>query len=174
MSSGALLALDAANQGLAIAKLALYEPPVVVNASRPPLPADYLARLNGLLAAERRGDAVALFMTEAVGVPAEYVVAMRGEPFWPTFEAVAQTLAYDAAIMGDTLSGQPLPAGRWANVTIPTLVIDGGASPQHMHSGADAIAGLLPAAQRRTLAGQEHAVAPDVLAPVLAAFFGAR
>jgi hypothetical protein len=54
-----------------------------------------------------------------------------------------------------------------------TVVLDGGASPAQMHSGADAIAGLLPAAQRRTLEGQEHTVAPDVLAPVLAAFFGA-
>jgi hypothetical protein len=98
---------------------------------------------------------------------------MRNEPFWTTFEAVAHTLAYDAAIMGETNSGQPLPAGRWAAVTIPTLVIDGGASPAHMHSGANAIAGLLAAAQRRTLEGQEHAVAPEALAPVLATFFGA-
>jgi pimeloyl-ACP methyl ester carboxylesterase len=173
MSSGALLALDAANHGLAITRLAVYEPPVVVDDSRPPLAADYMARLTGLLAADRRGDAVALFMTEAAGVPAEYVAAMRAEPFWPTFEAVAHTLAYDATIMGTAISGQPLPAGRWAAVTIPTLVIDGGASPVHMHSGANAIAGVLPAAQRRTLEDQAHAVAPEVLAPVLAAFFGA-
>lgn len=36
MSSGGVLALDAAAQGLAISKLALYEPPFVVNDNRPP------------------------------------------------------------------------------------------------------------------------------------------
>ncbi|MEO8425181.1 MAG: alpha/beta hydrolase, partial [Actinomycetota bacterium] len=63
MSSGAVLALEAAAHGLAITKLALYEPPFFVDDSRPPLPADYLERLTDLLANDRRGDAVELFMT---------------------------------------------------------------------------------------------------------------
>src|SRR5262245_23799820 len=46
MSSGGALALEAANRGLAIAKLALYEPPFIVDDSRPPLPQDYMAQLN--------------------------------------------------------------------------------------------------------------------------------
>ncbi|MDT4933829.1 MAG: hypothetical protein QOK11_1721, partial [Pseudonocardiales bacterium] len=36
---------------------------------------------------------------------------------------------------------------------------------------ADALAALLGDAQRRTLPGQQHDVAPGVLAPVLADFF---
>jgi len=40
-----------------------------------------------------------------------------------------------------------------------------------MHTGADALAGVLPNARRRTLEGQTHDVAPEVLAPVLAEFF---
>jgi pimeloyl-ACP methyl ester carboxylesterase len=53
-SSGAVLALDAAAQGLAIPQLALYEPPFIVDDSRPPLPADYVSHLNQLIAAGRR------------------------------------------------------------------------------------------------------------------------
>jgi hypothetical protein len=59
-------------------------------------------------------------------------------------------------------------------VTVPTLVVDGGASPEYMHSGAQAIADLLSDARRSTLEGQTHEVDPEVLAPVLAWFFAAR
>jgi hypothetical protein len=77
------------------------------------------------------------------------------------------TLAYDNTIMGDG----GVPAERIASVSAPTLVIDGGASPAFMHAAACAAANTLPNAQRRALEGQMHDVAPEVLAPVLAAFF---
>ena len=172
-SSGAVLALDAANTlGPAkITKLALYEAPFVVNNSRPPLPSSYMARLEALIAAERRGDAVALMMVESAGVPADLVVALRRDPTWITHEGVAHTLVYDGKIMGDTQSGQPLPRERWDKVTMPTLVLDGGASFSYMRSAADALAALLPNAQRCTLAGQDHAPTAEMLAPALEAFF---
>ena len=171
MSSGAVLALHAAAVGLAITKLALYEPPFMVDDSRPPLPKDYRERLTRLLAEGGRGDAVELFMTAAVGVSAETFASMQGAQFWAAFEAVAHTLPYDDAIMGDTTSGKPLPAGRWASVTIPTLVVDGGASPAWARNAVQAIAEVLSDAKRRTLEGQTHQVDPDVLSPVLKGFF---
>ena len=58
-------------------------------------------------------------------------------------------------------------------IKIPTLVLDGGNSPAFMRSAADALATVLPNAQRRTLPGQTHDIAPEVLAPVLAAFYKA-
>lgn len=170
MSSGAVLALHAAAAGPAITKLALYEPPFIVDDSRPRVPQDHTRRLVGLLAEGRRGDAVELFMTEAVGMPAEAVAPMRGAPFWSAFESVAHTLPYEAAIMGDTLSGQPLSAGRWRAVTVPTLVVDGGASPAWARNAVEALVEVLPDAQRRTLEGQTHQVDPEVLAPVVAEF----
>ena len=171
-SSGAVLALEAAQTLPAkIAKLAMYEPPFIVDDSRPLPPADYTQRLNALIAAGRRGDAFALFMTEAVGVPAAVVARMRNDPSWAASEAVAHTLAYDDAIMGDTVSGSPLPLRKWSSVMAPTLVIDGGASPASAHHGAHAIADVLPDAQRRTLEGQGHNADPEALAPALAAFF---
>lgn len=171
MSSGAVLALDAAAGGLAITRLALYEPPFIVDDTRPPLPADYLTQLDELIARGRRDDAVELFMTAAVGVPAEFAAPMRRAPEWSGFTAVAHTLRYDGAIMGSTMSGAPLPTERWAAVTIPTLVLDGGASAYWTRNGVRALTDVLPAAQRRTLDGQDHAVAPAALAPVLTGFF---
>ena len=132
---------------------------------------DYTERLTGLLAEGRRGDAVELFMTEAVGMPAEAVAPMRGGPFWSPLEDVAHTLPYDAAVMGNTQSGSPLPAGRWATVTIPTLVIDGGASPDWARNAVEALVDVLSDGRRRPLEGQTHQVDPEVLAPVLEGFF---
>ena len=170
-SSGGALALDAVARDLASTKLALYEPPFVVDDSRAPLPKDYVRQLTKLVSSGRRAEAVALFLTKAADVPAELVASMQNEPFWPAFEAVAPTLAYDGAFMADTMSGKPLPTKRWASVTAPTLVIDGGASPAWIHNGAQALGAILPNAQRRTLSGQAHDVAPEILAPLLEAFF---
>lgn len=184
MSSGAVLALEAANSlSSKVKKLAMYEPPFLVDGSRPPAPADYIARLNEAVAEGRRGDAVQLFMTELVGVPAEYVAQMRtgggdegsdGDmkpPAWTEMEAIAHTLAYDGAIMGDMMSNKPLPRGRWTSVSMPALVLTGGNSPTFFHAGAQALVDLLPNARWQTLEGQDHAVAPTALAPVLIAFF---
>src|SRR3981189_1833567 len=88
MSSGAVLALDAAAYGLPIMKLAVYEPPFIVDSSRAALPANYLAQLTDLLSADRRGDAVALFMTNPAGVAAEFVAGIGPAPFWPAMWAV--------------------------------------------------------------------------------------
>ncbi len=166
-SSGAALALEAAAHGLAIDKLALWEPPFIVDDSRPQLPEDHLARITELISSGRRGAAVELFMIEAVGVPAEAVAPMRGAPTWPALEAVAHTLAYDLIIMGDS----SLPAERAAAVTMPTLVMDGGASPAWIRAAARALTDVLPNAQRRTLEGQDHAADPAAVAAVLVTFF---
>jgi pimeloyl-ACP methyl ester carboxylesterase len=173
MSSGAVLALEAARR-LAIIRLALYEPPFIVDNSRAPVPVDYVKQLTELISLGRRGDAVEYFMTKAVDVPAEYVAQMRNAPSWRAMEALAHTLAYDGAIMGNTLLGNPLPAERWTSVTVATLVMDGGDSPAWARNGVQAIVDILPNARRRTLAGQTHAVTPEVLAPVLAEFFGGQ
>jgi len=171
VSSGAAVALDAAAEGRAINKLALYEPSFIVDSTRPPIPPDYVTRLKDFVASGRRGDAVELFMTAAVGVPAEMVAQMRMAPMWPTMEGVAHTLAYDGEALGDSMSGMPLSKKRWASVRVPTLVIDGGASPAWLRNAAQALADLLPNAERRTLEGQTHDVDAKALAPVLEEFF---
>ncbi len=171
ISSGVALALEAANHGLAIDRLALYEPPFVVDDSRPPIPDDYLAQLNELLAAGRRGDAIKLFMTKAVGLPAFFVSLMRLMPAWPKLKKVARTVPYDAMVLGDTGSGKPLPRDRWSGVTAPALVMSGGKSPEWMQKSVPARADTPPNAQHRVLPGQTHIVKPKALAPVLVEFF---
>ncbi len=176
-SSGAVLALEAARLlPTKITKLAVYEPPFIIDDSRPPAPQDYVPHLIELVSSGRRGEAVEYFMTE-VGSPAEVVAQMRQLPMWSGFEEVAHTLAYDVTIMGDTQRGDPLPLRKWASVTVPTLVMDGtvflGREEGHvfLRHGAEELATILSDAQRRTLEGQDHGAADDVLAPALKEFF---
>ena len=169
-SSGGVLALEAAAHTLGITKVALYEPPFIVDDSRPPLPTDYIERLTELASTDRRGDAVEYFMVTGVGVPIEAVASMRAESFWPGLESVAHTLSYDGRVMGDQMSGKPLPSDRWASVTIPTLVIDGGESPPWQRNAVQGLVDVLAEARRLTIEGQTHDVDPVLLAPVLEEF----
>ncbi|HEX5502363.1 MAG TPA: alpha/beta fold hydrolase [Thermomicrobiales bacterium] len=169
-SSGSNLALAAAARGLAITKLALWEPIFSVDAGHPVLPAGYVEHINELVSAGRRGDALELFFTQAAGMPAEFVAQMRQAPFWSAMEAVAHTLAYDGAVVEADMASSPPPRERWAAVTMPTLVLDGGTIP-HLSGGARAMASALPHARHRALAGQPHNVDAGVMAPVLAEFF---
>jgi pimeloyl-ACP methyl ester carboxylesterase len=177
LSSGAVLALEAAAAlPDKVKKVALYEAPFVVDASHAPLPADYIPHLQKLAEEGRRGEAVEYFMTAAVGIPPEYLAGMKGdEAMWGEMESVAHTLWYDGTVMGDTMRGQPLAASqaasRWRGVTMPALVMNGGASDPFMAHGADEVAALLPNAHRRTLDGQGHGPDPDPLAAVLIDFF---
>lgn len=170
MSSGAILALRAAAHGLPIKKLALYEPPVIIDSARAPIPRDYVPHLGELASSGRRSEAVEYFMTSAVQVPSAMVAEMRATPMWQGMEAIAHTLAYDGMVMGDTMSGDVATLQQFASVQTPTLIMDGGASPEWMRNSAQALADVLPHARRQTLEGQTHAVDPQMLAPILRAF----
>ena len=165
-SSGANLVLKAAASGLPIAKLVLYEPPFVVDDSRPRPGPDMSARLAALVAADRRGEAVELFQTEVIGMPAQVVAQLRDAPFRAGMEAIAHTLAYDALIVGDL----SLPSALIASITAPALVLDGEDSPPVMRDAARALADTLPSGHLRSLAGQGHAIEPDATASVMAKF----
>jgi pimeloyl-ACP methyl ester carboxylesterase len=171
ISSGGALALDAAAcLPDKVTQVAVYEIPFVVDDSRPPVPEKFSAQLDALLAAERRGAAVKLFMRAVVRLPSILVAAMPVFPGWAKSKAIAHTLAYDLAIMGETQRGEPLPSHRWASVTVPTLVAGGAKSPAWVRNAAARLAEVLPNAQHRLLPGQTHYVKADAIAPLLTEF----
>jgi pimeloyl-ACP methyl ester carboxylesterase len=170
-SSGAVLAADAANRLPGVTKLALYEPPFIVDDTHEPRAATYLAEMDALIAADRRSDAVRKFL-RSVGVPAPALVFMRLLPAWKKMTATAPTLAYDFRVLGDTGFGRPLPTDRWDAVAVPTLVMDGGRSPQYMRNAARALSQRITGAGYRTLTGQTHLLKPAAVAPVLVEFLG--
>jgi pimeloyl-ACP methyl ester carboxylesterase len=174
ISSGGALALEAAAAGIGIDKLAVYEVPYNMADDGQQRQREYVEQLGAFLAEGRRGDAAELFMRVA-GASEEMIAGAKDSPMWPGLEAIAHTLAYDAACMGD---GQPATA-RLARIRRPTLVATGGGSPDSFVGGggdffgkaADAIAASIPQAERQTIEGQTHMVDPKALAPVLERFF---
>lgn len=172
ISSGGVLSLDAAAVTPGITKVEVYEPALIVDDSRQPVPADYTEHLTTLAVEGKRDEAVEYFLTQAVGIPAEYIGGMKqDQATWSGMTGVAHTIAYDAAFVGNVMQGKPLPTDRWVKITLPVLVADGGASDAWVHHAADALGKVLPHASRQTLEGQTHMVDPKVLAPVIIEFF---
>jgi hypothetical protein len=92
---------------------------------------------------------------------------MRRSPAWPGLEALAPTIVCDGLLLLDPA----LPARRLATITVPALVLDSTASAPWLRNAACATAQTLPSATHRSLDGTFHQVPPEILAPVLAAFF---
>ena len=173
ISSGAALALDAAARVPGIQRLATYEPPFVVDPDGNVVADDYADRLEHHLAVDARGKAVEQFLRH-VGMPTLMVKAMRLMPVWKKLKAVAHTLPYDFAIMGDTQYGRALPRERWTQVKVPVLAMAGGKSPEWMRNGSEQLVEVLADARHRVLDGQTHMLKAKVVAPVLVDFFSTK
>jgi pimeloyl-ACP methyl ester carboxylesterase len=168
ISSGAALAMEAAialpNK---VKKLVMYEAPYNSDEAAQQTWNEYIRKLDELLAAGRKGDAIAHFMM-LVGATQEKTDEMRHYPMWHLWESVGQTLAYDGAVMR---KGAAVPTDRAARVTAPALVINGDASFPFMRETAEALAAAIPNGRHFVLAGQSHEVSSEALAPVLINFF---
>jgi pimeloyl-ACP methyl ester carboxylesterase len=174
ISSGACLALQStATLGSKVKKVAVYEAPYDESEGAAQKGSAFKTKLDQLLAANRRSDAVELFLKVA-SVPDEAIAGMKASPAWSRMEALAPTIAYDVAVVG--MDGS-VPVERLAKIKAEALVMDGGASAEalpFMRNSADKIAKAVPNAQRRTIDGEGHNVSSKVLAPVLVKFFSGR
>lgn len=167
-SSGAALVMHAAAHGLAADAVMLHEPPFGSGSDEEERAAQEEAdRISTLLAHDRRADAVRSFLASA-GLPDEVVDFMCSDP---ATLANAHSLRHDPFdVMGAPSRGGRTPAQQAAGISMPALVIAGGASPAWMVEAGRSIADALPKGRLHLLAGQDHIVPPDVLAPVIADF----
>ncbi|MBD3919199.1 alpha/beta hydrolase [Paenibacillus sp. PR3] len=174
LSSGAVLALHAAASGVNITKLALHEPPFVVDSADRLPPQDLRQHVTTLIADNRRAEAIKYFMTKGMGAPSFVVGMMRLMPsVWSNLMAVAHTLPYDAALLDGYINGKPLPVDQWGTVQMPTLVLEGTESPASLRHAAQALTKVLPNAQLSSKKGLGHTkqINAAVFAAELTTFF---
>jgi len=171
-SSGAVLALQAAERGLPIRRLALYEPPIVDEGHRTPLAPDLADRLDALVAAGRPEEAVRVFLREGPLRPKAEIDRLLASPSRAAvLTALAPTAAHDARIVGEY---DPAHA-RLAAVRTPVLLLRGELSPAWTAAGLEVLKAALPECRVAVLEGQEHLAlqtAPELIAREVLAFLG--
>ena len=145
--------------------MAAYEPPYGTD-EHPR--ADVLDEVRASLAAGDRDAAAATFLT-AVGTPPDMIEQMKQAPVWGWFTGLAHTLPYDLTICGP---GGRIRTDHLARISVPVLVIGGGASDAALQAGARAAAEAVPGARHEVLEGQDHGVLqyPETLKPLLLDF----
>jgi pimeloyl-ACP methyl ester carboxylesterase len=154
-----------------ITRLVLHEPPYGPDDDASRRSARELAEnVATALAEDRRGDAIKLFMADS-GMPPEMVDGMSADP---QMQAIAPTMPYDFAVMGDVSEGGVIPDDLVRAVSVPTLVIAGGTSPDFFRDTAVRLADLLARAEYVVLDGHDHGAPAAVVAPVVAEFLRAN
>jgi pimeloyl-ACP methyl ester carboxylesterase len=164
ISSGGALALRAAAALDAVTRVAVYEPPFMPEPAVAGAAA-YTAELTEALGSGDRGAAVGAFLRR-VGMPPEAVAGVRHSPGWAGMEALAPTLAYDDAAMGD--SRVPGLHGLRAEV----LALAGGGSPAFLQYGARSVAEAT-GGRFELLPNETHDVSPTAAAAALVPFVAA-
>jgi len=162
-SSGAVLALWAAQAGLDITKIALWEAPLRLDD-------DGTESLNGIRERVERGDrddAVAFFMRD---MPPQWLASARASDSWPVMLSIAPTLAYDMEALARAQSGEDW-AVQWNDVTMPVLVMFGEETLPIFPTAAKALVTALPNARQLKIAASNHGWRPEVMVAVLAEFF---
>lgn len=177
-SSGAVLALDAAAAlPEKVVGLIAYDPPVIVDDRRAPVPQDLAEHLEELIRDGRASDAVREFNRVALGAPALMIWAMRAMVGpWRTMVAMAPTTVYDTRLCMGLQDGKPLSTDRWNALRTRSLVLVGSKSEPFMQSGTRELASLIGAGHT-TIEGAHHAtpmMKPASLIPSLRSFLDAE
>jgi hypothetical protein len=174
-SSGGALVLEAAAAGSAVDKIAVWDVPYVIGDDQWPRFNQYLEDTDKAYKAGRDEEMLELFM-RLTGGPDANLAADKQHPLWVSSVALAHTLVKDAEV----LNGYKIPTDRLARITQSVLVITEGpiTEPQmaalptdFFDRAAKAITAAIPHTERQTLDGQNHVVAPELMARVLKTFF---
>lgn len=159
-SSGAVLALFAASQGVPARHLFLSEPPFHFGEDDPA--SDFVARLQTAVDEERGADAVVLFQREGVGLPDEMIEQIRQSPLFEVLVPLAQSTVYDATLTRDVST----PTAAMLETDVPVTILCGEQTFPFLSTAARRLADAMPRA--------ELVVMPESIMHRLDAVAGAR
>jgi pimeloyl-ACP methyl ester carboxylesterase len=137
-SSGAVLALFAAAEGVPMKHLFLSEPPFRFGEGEPS--ADLPERLQELIDDGHADEAVVLFQREAVGLPDPVIEQIRSSPMFPALVPLAQSTVYDA-LLTRTVS---TPTAAMIGVEVPVTILRGEPTFPMLVAATDRLAELMP------------------------------
>lgn len=170
-SYGATVALHAAVADPdRISSLALFEPPLLLSGAHL---VPVLDRYRRLCAEARYADAVELFAREVACVPSELVDAAS---FEVESEEIGRISTLSAGADLEAMAHDGRDVDRWAAISVPVLLMQGGLSWPPLPEGMERLAAVLPHAQRVVWSDQSHFatdMAPERVAEALQRFFTA-
>jgi pimeloyl-ACP methyl ester carboxylesterase len=169
MSSGAVLAVEAAAALSSIDAVVAYEPPI--DPAEPSKSSWQQYDAMAALAAKGEGPAMMKKFMSSFMSP-DQLEGFIASPAWPPYAAVGHTIAHDYRILAEATDRNEHPA-RWKSIKARVLVMNGDQTWPFIVQGSDWMAAGVPGAKRKVLAGQSHQYDPTVMAKELAAFFGA-
>jgi pimeloyl-ACP methyl ester carboxylesterase len=167
-SYGAICALEAARLAGNLRRLVLYEPPILEAGASLGEEA-VIDQLQALLDAGDREAVVTKFFREVAIVPEADLARLKAAPVWPDRVALAHTLPRECrGVLGYRFDGR-----RFADFTVPTLLLLGGDSPPSYQFGTRLVDEALPDSRIVVLPGQQHIAmdtAPELFTREVLAF----
>ena len=142
-------------------RLVLYEPLSVALPGKPLSPPGFLDRLEGLLQVGDLEGVLAMHYFENVGMTESEFEGMKASAAWPSRLATAHTLPRELRAEEQ----YQFDPGRFQELGIPTLILEGSDSPEVMKAGVKVIEAALPNSRVAVLPGQGHIAmytAPDL------------
>ena len=166
-SYGGIYSLEAAQQSECVRRLVLYEPPLPTNIKI--FPPGVIARIEALLGAGEREEAVVVFLREVVRMPPSELELTRQSPSWRARVATAHTLPREMhAVEGYTFN----PA-RFRTLRSPTMLLVGGDSPPFLKAATETAGAALPDSKIVSMPGQQHVAmhtAPELFTSLVVQF----
>ncbi len=154
-SYGGRIGLGAALRTANLRRLVCYEgaPPAGAGRGYQDADAGTVRRVERLVAAGDRDEALATFMRDIVGLPGADLAAFRADPIWPRRAAAVDTTIRE--LRAETSPAASLEA--LGEVRQPVLQILGGASAEPFAAATRALDARLPNGRVVTIAGARHA-----------------
>jgi pimeloyl-ACP methyl ester carboxylesterase len=168
-SFGGACAIEAAMRTPRLSSLILYE------GGPKPLglrffPDEFIAQLETLIAQDQREEAMRLFMLRGAGLSPQDLEILQHTPAWANRLAAAHTIPRELRAFNE-YGGTDLD--RFRTLSMPTLLLVGGRTPDKMREMFLAIGSVIPGSRVQDLPGQGHAAhqtAPELLVDALTAF----
>lgn len=149
-SFGGAVALEAALRAETVDRLVLYEP-VVLPESEELFADEDLDEVESL-AADDPDAALETFFREVVGVSEEEIEGLRSSPQWETGTRTVRTVPREMR----ALASHAFDTAGYEELALPTDLVMGGQSPDHLREATERVAALLPNSGLIELAGMGH------------------